>query len=414
MPRLLLSTASFALAVIALTAPAGDNWPVFRGPNGDGTSDAKSLPTSWNEKKNIKWKLPIPGKAWSSPVVWGNQVWVTNATADGKTLSAVCVDREKGTILHDVKVFSIEKPQFCHAFNSYASSTPVIEDGKIYVHYGSPGTACLDTKTGQKLWERTDFVCDHWRGAGSSPILWKDKLILIFDGHDKQYVAALKKSTGETAWKTDREIRYTSDDGDIKKAYATAAVLEIDGKPQLVCPSAQCTVAYNPEDGKELWRVTHGGMNVSSRPIFAHGLMYLTSGHNGKLLAVKQGVSGTVEKSDIPWQANRGVPTRPSLLMLKDLIFMVDDKGIATCLDAKTGKSHWQERLGGEYSASPVAGAGNVYFCDQNGKTTVVKASAEFESVAENKLDGSFMASPAIAGENLFLRTKTHLYCIGK
>lgn len=403
------------LLAIAAALPAGDpDWPAHRGPHGNGTSDAKSLPTTWDEKTNIKWKLPLKGKAWSSPVVAGDQVWVTNATPDGKTLSAVCVDREKGTVVRDVTLFTPEKPPFCHAFNSYASPTPVIADGRVYAHFGSLGTACLDAKTGKKIWDRTDFPCDHWRGAGSSPILWKDKLILIFDGHDVQYVAAVNAADGTTAWKTNRDIRYTSNDGDIKKAYATAAVVEVGGKPQLVCPSAECTVAYDPADGKELWRVTHGGMNVSSRPVFAHGLMYLTSGHNGRLLAVKEGVSGTVPKDAITWQTNKAVPTRPSLLLLGDLIFMVDDKGIATCLEAKTGKLKWQERLGGEYSASPVAGGGHVYFCDQNGKTHVVKAAAEFESVAENKLADGFMASPAIAGGHLFLRTKTAVYCVGK
>ena len=411
MRRLLPCAALFALA---FALPAADEWPAHRGPHGNGTSDAKALPTEWNEKTNIKWKVPLPGKAWSSPVVWGHQVWVTNATPDGKQLSAVCVDRDKGTIVYDTKVFQIEKPQFAHAFNSHASCTPAIEDGRVYVHFGSSGTACLDTKTGEKVWEQTDLKCDHWRGPGSSPIIYQDKLILIFDGHDKQYVTALHKSNGKPAWTTSRDIRYTSDDGDIKKAYATPAVVEVAGKPQLVCPSAECTVAYNPDDGKELWRVTHGGMNVSSRPVFGHGLMYLTSGHNGKLLAVKQGVSGVVPKDAVQWQTNKAVPTRPSLLLLGDLIFMVDDKGIASCLDAKTGKVHWSERLGGEYSASPVSGGGHVYFCDQLGKTTVVKAAKEFESVAENKLDGGFMASPAVAGENLFLRTKTHLYCVGK
>lgn len=409
--RRLLALALFLPATAAL---AGNEWPAHRGPHADGRGDAKNPPVEWAEGKNVKWKTEVAGKAWSSPVVWGDQVWVTNATADGKKLSVVRMDRSTGKITLDRTLFAQDKPPFCHAFNSYASCTPAIEEGRIYAHFGSMGTACLDTATGKTLWERTDFKCDHWRGPGSSVTLWKDKLFLIFDGHDLQYVVALNKADGSTAWKTDRDIRYTSTDGDIKKAYATPAIVEVNGKPELVCPSAECTVAYDPETGKELWRVKHGGMNGSARPVFGHGLAFLTSGHNGVLLALKQGAAGNVEPSQIAWKTNKAVPTRPSLLLVDDLIFMVDDKGIATCLDAKTGDKKWQERLGGEYSASPVFAGGKIYFCDQLGKTTVVAAKPEFESLAENKLAAGFMASPAVAGDNLILRTKTHVYCIGK
>src|SRR5438874_7918705 len=194
--------AVFALACLILCPPlrADDNWPSFRGPTADGHSSAKGLPVSWSEKENIRWKTPIPGKAWSSPVLWGKQIWMTNAPEDGKTLSAVCVDCDSGKILHDIKVFDNPKPAFCIVTNSHASSTPVIEEGRLYVHFGSAGTACLDTATGRTLWTRRDLPCDHWRSPGSSAILYKDLLLLTFDGHDKQYVAALDKASGKTVW----------------------------------------------------------------------------------------------------------------------------------------------------------------------------------------------------------------------
>lgn len=426
-----------ALLAFALSATPNDNWPAFRGPTADGVSTSSGVATTWGEKQNVRWKTAIHGKGWSSPVVLGDQVWVTTADELGGakggestktagrdnpvqkvTFFAVCLDRKTGTVQKDIPLAVEEKPAFCHPFNSYASPTPAIEPGRLYAHFGSHGTWCVDTKTGEKVWERRDLKCNHFRGPASSPIILDDKLILIFDGSDQQYVVALNKANGETIWKTDRNIKYPNlrpnDDGDTKKAYATAAVLEVDGKKQIVCPSAECTMAYDPKDGKELWRLTHGGMNGSARAVFGHGLMYLTSGHNAKLLAVKQGTTGAVPKGDIKWEMGKNVPSRPSLLLAGDLLFMVNDGGFASCVDAKTGKPHWTERLDGEFSASPVLAGGNVYFCNQSGKAFVVAAKDKYEPVAENRLDAGFMASPAVAGDTLFLRTRTHLYAIGK
>lgn len=425
-----------ALTVVLLalsSAAANENWPAFRGPNGDGTSDSTGIPTQWSETENVRWKSPIHGKGWSSPVVWGDQVWLTTAEEEGAnpkfqvprkdgsvgavdrvTLYAVCVDRASGKVRHDLKLGVQEKPQYCHPFNSYASPTPALEAGRAYVHFGSLGTWAIDTATGKPLWERRDLKCIHFRGPGSSPVIYKNLIILIFDGYDVQYVAALNKDTGATVWKTDRNINYKSDDGDIKKAYATARVLEVGGQPQLVCPSAECTIAYDPMTGKELWRLTHGGMNGALRPIAGHGMMFLTSGHSKQMVAVKEGVKGEVPKDAIAWTLSKGVPSRPSLLLRGDLLFMTSDDGICSAVEAKTGKVLWGERIDGEYSASPVLAGGNIYACNQSGKTFVLAAEPKFEVVAENRLADGFMASPAIAGNALFLRTKTHLYCIEK
>jgi outer membrane protein assembly factor BamB len=434
---LLLASVSLLPAVLLAQppAPAGsaDSWPGFRGPAGDGHAGGKNVPTAWGEKDNVRWKTAIHGKGWSSPVALGGQVWVTTSDEQldtepqpkkggppanpvkAVTLSAVCVDRADGRVVHDLKLATIDKPQYCHPFNSYASSTPYLEDGRLYAHFGALGTFCIDTKTGQKLWERLDFKCDHFRGAGSSVAVHGDVAYLIFDGADLQYVVALNKKTGETIWKTDRKIKYSTDNGDIKKAYATPALLTVNGKPSLVCPSAECTIAYDPKTGEEQWRVTHGGMNGAMRPVVANGLLYTTSGHTGRLLALKPDMlSGAVPKEAVAFQIAKDVSVRPSPLVAGDLLFMVSDGGIATCHDAKTGAVQWRERLDGEYSASPVLAGGNVYFCNQIGKTYVVKAAREYSVVAENRLADGFMASPAVAGDDLFLRTKTHLYAIGK
>ncbi len=431
--RLLLLPA-FAFALTA-TAFGGDSWPGFRGPTADGRSDAKNVPTTWSETENIRWKTEIHGKGWSSPVVLGKQIWVT--TADEvmeKNLApkkggpppnpvkevsffAVCVDRETGKIVHDINLGTVQKPQYCHPFNSYATCTPFLEEGRLYAHFGSLGTWCVDTATGKVLWERRDMKCDHFRGPASSAVVHGDFLYLILDGFDQQYVTALDKTSGKTVWKTDRKIKYSTDNGDYKKAYATPVVLELGGKPQLVCPSAECTMAYDPKTGAELWRITHGGMNGAARAVAGGGHLFLTSGHTAKLLAVKADAkpdaSGMLPSSAVVWTANKGVPTRPSLLLDGGLLYLVSDQGIASCLEAATGKVLWSERLDGEFSASPILAGGNLYFCNQSGKTFVVAPGKTFNVLAENRLEGGFMASPAVVGANLYLRTKTHLYGVG-
>lgn len=398
------------ISTLTLAVASAANWPEFRGPNGDGHSTSNDPPVKWSETSNVRWKTAIHGKGWSSPVIWANQVWMTTATPDGKELFAVCVDRESGKIVHDLKVFTVEKPQFCHAFNSYASPTPAIEAGRVYVHFGSPGTACIDTATGKTLWEQRDLPCDHFRGAGSSPVIVGNLLVLTFDGFDYQYVAGLDKNTGKVVWKRDKEIQYSTSDGDYKKAYSTPAVLKVNGQTQLVSPSAEATIALDPATGDELWRVVHGGMNASSRPVTGHGLVYLTSGHTANLLGIKLGDKGSLTENSIAWKVKNGVPTRSSLLLVGDLLFMVNDGGIASCLDAKTGERRWQQRLGKAYSASPVHAAGHIYCADEEGKTHVVKASPTFEIESVNELEAGCMGSPAIVDNAVYLRTKTHIY----
>jgi outer membrane protein assembly factor BamB len=393
---------------------ADDNWPAFRGPTGDGHSTAKGVPTRWSEKENIRWKTAIPGKAWSSPVLWGKQIWMTNAPADGTILSAICVDADTGKVLRDIKVFDNPRPAFCHDVNSHASSTPVIEEGRVYVHFGSAGTACIDTASGKILWTRRDLTCDHFRGAGSSPIIYKDLLILTFDGHDQQYVAALNKSDGKTIWKKDRNIKYPLDDGDWKKAYSTPRIVDVKGKPQMVSPSAEQTIAYDPATGEELWRVTHvKSMNASSRPVFGQGRFYLTSGYGNQLLAVRPDGRGDVTNTHVDYIYRKGVPSRSSLLLLDDTMYMVTDIGVASCMDVEKGKEVTTVRLGGNFFASPTYADGKIYFFDSDkGKGFVVEANREMKILAENKLDAGCMASPIIVGKSIFVRTRTDLYRI--
>jgi outer membrane protein assembly factor BamB len=403
------------LLLAALSLPAAgpaDNWPQFRGPHGDGKSDATGLPLTWNETKNVVWKTAIHGKGWSSPVVWGDQVWLTTAREDGTRLSAVCVDRNSGRVIHDLAVFDVAKPAFCHPTNSYASPTPAVEEGRVYVHFGTYGTACLDTKTGKTLWERRDLHCDHFRGPASSPILYGGLLFVHYDGIDVQYVVALDKATGKTAWRKDRGTYFKpGTDGDFKKAYGTPAVLTIEGKPQLVSPAAAATTAYDPQTGEQLWRVYHGGMNVAAPPLYGLGKVFLCTGDGGlKLLAVRPTGKGDVTATHIDWKRNQGVPSRSSPLLVGDLLYMVNELGFASCVEAKTGQEVWRQRLGRKYWASPLYAEGRLYFFSEGGLAHVGEAGRAWKELAVNKLDVGCMASPAVAGKALFIRTKTHLY----
>ncbi len=408
-----------AALLVASAALAGGNWSQFRGPAGNGVSDAKGVPTKWSEAENVRWKVPVHDKGWSSPVVWKDQVWVTSAHEKGRKFYAVCFDRDTGKVVHDRHLFSDSDTPDVSMYNSYASPTPCIEEGRLYAHFGTHGTACLDTATGQVIWQRTDLKCYHHRAPGSSAVVYKDWLFLLFDGYDPQYLVCLDKHTGKTVWKKDRDLPYKISgnpkvDNDYKKAFATPSVFEINGRPQLVAPAAMGTIAYDAATGDEVWRVIHGGMNEACRPVLANGLIYLTTGSSAGLVAVKAGLTGDLTNTGVAWKMTRAAPTRPSPLVLGDLLFLVNDTGTASCLDAKTGKVVWKESLDGKFSASPVYAEGNVYFTSETDKTFVVAADRAFRLVETNKLDSGCMASPAVADGAIFLRTKTHLYRIGK
>ena len=424
---LILAAAALFPAAAAL---ADASWPQFRGPTMQGVSDATNLPAVLDEKQNVAWKTAIHGKAWSSPVVADGKVWMTTATPDGKELSVVRVDAKSGKIEQDEVLFRVANPQFCHAFNSYASPTPVVEGDRVYVTFGSPGTACLDAATGKKVWERTDFVCNHFRGAGTSPTLWQDKLFLNFDGSDFQYVVALNKKTGETLWKTDRTVDYKDldpktnkpkADGDFRKAFSTARLATIDGKEQLLSVGGKAAYGYDPATGKELWRLDFAPLGIDSHtpsatPVVGPDLIYLATGHGkGELLAVKPGGTGMLGADRVVWRMKKNVPNRSSPLLHDGLLYMTDDTAMATCVDAKTGEEVWKQRLGGKgFSASPLLADGRIYFFSEGGTVTTVAPGREFKKLGEGEFPDGFMSTPAVADGALFLRTKTALYRVQK
>ena len=402
-----------------------DQWPEFRGPNGNGiVVGERGLPTTWSEEKNIAWKTKIDGKAWSSPVVWDDQIWITNSSADGKLMEGICINKKDGKIKYRLSLFSNETVEpLGNNVNSYGSPSPVIEKDAVYIHFGSYGTTAIDTNSGKEIWKRTDLECRHFRGPGSSPIIFQDMLILTMDGVDFQYVIALDKKTGKTKWKTERSTKWDDvepdgkirGDGDLRKAYTTPTFMKVSGKIIMISPGAKSCFAYNPINGKELWNITYSGYSNASRTVIYKDNAIINSGY-GKphLISVKidPSAAGDISGTHINWDIFKRVPKRSSPIIVGDQLYMTTDEGILTCLDAKTGESNWSDRMPGHYSASPIFADGKLYFFSEMGHCYVIAPGGDYNLISKNKLDSGFMASPAISGKAIYARSKTHLYRI--
>ena len=416
---------------------AGD-WPQFRGPRGDGTAEARDLPTQWGGFYTPAWQTETPGNGWSSPIVIGGQIWITSAeqvaltTADldrklgsglykdfaeqfqghsSVTLLASEIDAATGKRLRTVELFTVNNPPPIHATNTYASPTPVTDGKRLYCHFGSLGTVALDFESGKVVWQRK-FVVDDITGPGSSPVLCDELLILPVDGVDEQYVIALNKDTGETVWKTARPpIR---SDGKHRRAFSTPLAIEHAGKSQLIVPGAQWVVSYEPKTGKELWRVDFGdGHATVPRPVYRDGLVYICTGFmKPQLWAIRVDGAGDVTETHVAWKYTKQVPEVSSPIVVGSEIYFTSTLGVLTCLDAVTGEQLWQHRLGGNFGASPIAADGKLYFTSQECLTTVIRPGRRYEELARNQLFGQTLASPAIAGSSIILRAERTIYCL--
>ena len=401
----------FALPfLLSLSAPAaGQEWPEFRGPTGQGHSVEAGLPLDWSESRNIAWKTPVGGRGWSSPVVAGGRVWITTATEERGTASlrALAFDSQTGREVVNAEVFRIGGARLTNFKNSHASPTPIIDGDRVYVHFGALGTAALTT-AGEIVW-KTRLPYESQHGTGGSPALHGDLLIISCDGSDTAFVIALDTKTGKTRWKTDR--RYPAD-----QAYSTPLVIRVGDRDQVISVGAYRAAAYDLQSGREIWRVRYDdGFSNVPRPVTGHGLVYIATGfQQPSLLAVRPDGTGDITKTHVAWTLQRGAPLTPSPLIVGDELYLVSDFGIASCVDAKTGQTHWQQRLGGNYSASPVFADGRIYFQSEEGLTTVIAPGKTFQKLATSQLDGGMLASMAVANGSLFIRTDSHLYRIGR
>jgi outer membrane protein assembly factor BamB len=419
----------------AIGACRAEGWPQFRGPGGQGHAGAVGLPLLCSETENVRWKTPIEGRGWSSPIVLGGHVWLTTAqehaatpeetklalarvaapvprpqVARGLTLMAVCVDRSSGRLVHQRALFEIGHPTVICAVNSFASPTPVAEQGRVFCDFGALGTACLDAATGDVLWTR-HLPIDHQVGSGSSPVLYRELLVLVRDGCDRQYVTALDKKTGRTVWET-RRPPMDADYLPYRKAFSTPLIIRVDGADQMVVPAAQWIVSYDPATGKERWRVNTGGtFSNSSRPVYGHGMVYVCTAYGGsRMLAIRCGGQGDVTGTHVVWELQRQTPKRSSPLLVGDQLYFVSDGGIATCVDARTGATHWSERVARACSASPICADGRIYVCGEEGAMVVLQPGKEFAKLAAGQIDDRIMASPAALDGALYLRSGRYLW----
>ncbi len=396
------------------------NWTQFRGDNLSGIS-ANPVPVKWNDSLNISWKTPIHGEGWSSPVVFGEQIWLTTANEDGKALFGVCVDFSTGKIIHNIKLLEPDSVYQKHAINSYATPTPCIEEGSVYLHFGSFGTFCIDTKTGKELWRNTEYKCDHVQGPGSSPIIYKNLVILHFEGVDVQYLIALDKKTGKQVWRADRPKELMDSLEPIgKKAYITPIVIQVDGKDLLISNGAAVCIAYDPNTGKEIWRVLQGEDSTISSPIFEKGILYFytsfVSPPGGEkyceLLAVNPKGTGDITKTNVLWRLKAPILQLLTPVIHNGLIYTIDTRSKLMCIDAQNGSIIWSEKVKGSFNSSPVITNGNVYFSASNGKTLVINEGKKNELISENQLNGETWASPAISGKSIIMRTSKFIYRI--
>lgn len=424
---------AFMLFAASIGLAIDDRWPQFRGSNGQGHADRADPPVHFDLTHGMRWRTPIEGKGWSSPVVADGKIWLTTAVTRAATeeeqrrkladvqfsdikevaasvqLYAMCIDFETGIVVHNIHLATVVDPEPINPLNTYASPTPVIDQGRVYCHFGNYGTWCLDAAKGDAIWQ-TKIVVDHSVGPGSSPVVCGDALILVCDGCDQQFVAALDKMTGREMWRTSRPPM-RADNAEMKKSFSTPLVIEVDGSRQIVVPGAQWIAAYDPIGGDEIWRVDHGdGFSLSATPVYSGGLVIFSTGY-GKpdLVAVRPTGRGDVSQSHVAWRVSRGAPIKPSPIVVGDRVYVVSDNGVLTQLQLADGSEVWRQRIGAEYSASPIAAGDKIYFLSHEGTVDVIQAGPDYELLAENKLEPRLMASPAIVGNDLIIRTEEAL-----
>lgn len=407
-------------------------WPDRHGPTQDGVvadADAEGLPVHWTETENVAWKAPLHDVGHSSPVIAEGKIWLTAATPDGTRQFVIAIDEQTGKILHDRVLFEndhVEALGGARGFNNYAAPSCVLAPGAVYVHFGSYGTAKLDSETSEVIWQRRDLPCQHFRGPGSSPVLYDDKLVLTFDGVDQQYTTALDAQTGETLWRTDRSTDYEDlgddgqplRDGDMRKAYCTPAIIRVGDRMQVLSVGARAMQSYDLDTGEELWTLRHDSYNAGIRPLWLaeKKLLIINTGSRGaQHVAVRldDTTKGDITDSHVVWVRERGNPRFAKPIHYDGLIFQVTDNGVLSCVDAETGEEIWKERLSGDYRGSPILAGDRLYFFNESGLGSVVRAQRVPETIAVNDVPGmATTACPAVSEGAIFVRGSDFLYKI--
>ena len=396
------------ILLLLATAAKAQEWPGWRGPRGDGTSTEKSFPIKWSAKKGVLWKVAIPGKAHSSPVVWGDRVYLTTCIEERQERKLLCLDRHTGRTIWD-RVVLKTKLEKRHRLNSSASSTPVTDGKHIWVaFFDAPRFVvnCYDID-GKLRWRTVPGEFHSKHGFCSSPVLYKDKIIFNGDQDARAWIVALDRKTGKERWRIDRPNRMRS--------YTPPVIFEAAGRPQLVLSGSKCVASYDPDTGKQIWIIDGPTDQFVASLVYTEGIFFVTGGYpDHHLIGIKPDGKGNVTRSHVIWEHRDGVSYVPSPLGVGKNFYVVADGGVASCLDARTGKRHWMERLGRHHSASPVAAGGYLYFPDDKGVIHVLKAGTEFKVVARNDMGEACRASPALSRGRIYIRTAKNLYCIGK
>ena len=411
---------SFAVA----SSQERENWARFRGPNGQGVSKETNLPVSWSAEENIAWKAPIPGEGWSSPIIWNDHIFLTTATEDGKNCHVIAIDKKTGEILWDKIVFTQKPQQHRHDMNSYATPTPVTDGNTVFAVFSGGSFVALDFE-GNTLWVNSDLEFYSQHGLSASPILYNDLLILAVDQSsreepkgvgwhepwDKGYLLALDKNTGKERWRGAR--------GMSRLAHSTPAVMQVDGKDQIISPAGDVIQGFDPADGTLIWTVASKGEPCVPSPVIGEGLIYSNPSGTDPILAVKPDGKGDCTATHIAWEQRRGAPMMASYLYVKPCLYTCADGGNFSSLDATTGEVLWQLRLRtGALNPSPIYADGKIYAISEQGTTIVLKPSADPKETAEiiskNELNEHCRASIAVAGNQLIIRTANQLWCIGK
>ena len=418
---------------------SNQGWEQWRGPNGNGHAPAGEYPLEWSENKNLSWKTLLPGRGHSSPVYQDSTAWITTALETVASQEererranessfpgamglhylskvefiALQVDLKTGKIIRQIKVFEKKAPQAIHRLNSYASPSPILKNGKLFIHFGAFGNACLNSKTGQIIWKNQDpdLWIHHENGPGSTPVLWNKLMIFHLDGTDKQSVVALFQETGKIAWHRKRSGKLR-ENPQTKKAYATPLIVQGSNGPVLISTGADWVYGYHPETGKELWKINYGilGFSNVSKPLRFENLFIVSTGFmKGEIHAYQMHGNHT---PSLVWKMTKGAPKKPSPIIVDGLLYVINDGGILTCLNARDGEVLWRSRLEGEYSSSPTFADGKIYISNHSGKTTVIQPGTSMKILAENQLDDGHMASFVPLRGSFLVRTEKALYRI--